>query len=114
MGRHRLPAVVLAAGVVVAGACSGSGEGKETSGGVGPPGGGTTTIIRQAAQGPVRLGTSNVATGLDTPWSMAFDKEGKLWFTERPGSLRRQGESLPRRRDPQGAGPALTRGASSR
>jgi glucose/arabinose dehydrogenase len=36
--------------------------------------------------------TSDVVTGLDTPWSMAFDRDGKLWFTERPGRVRRLGD----------------------
>ena len=92
MGRHRLPAIVLAAAAAVAGAC-GSGDGKERSGGVVPAGGSGTTVVSQTAQGPVRLTTSDVATGLDTPWSMAFDKDGKLWFTERPGRLRRLGDA---------------------
>jgi glucose/arabinose dehydrogenase len=34
-----------------------------------------------------------VVTGLDTVWSMAFDRDGKLWFTERPGRVRRQGDA---------------------
>jgi glucose/arabinose dehydrogenase len=91
--RHRhLRDSVLLAVVVVAGACS-SGDGKESSGGVVPPEGSSTTVVTQTAQGPVRLATSDVATGLDTPWSMAFDKDGKLWFTERPGRVRRLGDA---------------------
>ena len=83
--------------LVVAGACS-SDDGKESSGGVVPPEGSSTTVVSQTAQGPVKLATSDIATGLDTPWSMAFDKDGKLWFTERPGRVRRLGdapESIP-------------------
>ncbi|HEV8622963.1 MAG TPA: PQQ-dependent sugar dehydrogenase, partial [Acidimicrobiia bacterium] len=91
MRHQRLRAVVLAV-VVVAGACS-SGDGKESSGGVVPSEGSKTTVVTQTAQGPVRLATSDIATGLDTPWSMAFDKDGKLWFTERPGRVRRLGEA---------------------
>jgi aldose sugar dehydrogenase len=91
MARHRLHALGLAV-VFVAGACS-SGDGKERSGGVVPSEGSSTTIVTQTAQGPVRLATSDVATGLDTPWSMAFDKDGKLWFTERRGRLRRLGDA---------------------
>ena len=95
MGRHRLPAIVLAAAAAAAagaGACN-SGDGKESSGGVVPSGGSRTTVVSQTAQGPVRLATSDVATGLDTPWSMTFDKDGKLWFTERPGRVRRLGDA---------------------
>ena len=93
MGRHRLRVVVLAAIATVAAACS-SGEGEESSGGVVPSeGGGGTTVTSQTAQGPVQLATSDIATGLDTPWSMAFDKDGKLWFTERPGRVRRLGDA---------------------
>jgi glucose/arabinose dehydrogenase len=96
MGRPSVRAGVLGAvlaGVVVAGACDrGSGATpKETSGEVVPSGEGTA--VSQTAQGPVRLATSDVVTGLDTPWSMAFDRDGKLWFTERPGRVRRQGDS---------------------
>jgi glucose/arabinose dehydrogenase len=91
MSHHRLRAVVLLA-AVVAGACS-SEDGKESSGGVIPPDGVSTTQTSQTAQGPVRLATSDIATGLDTPWSMAFDKDGKLWFTERPGRVRRLGDA---------------------
>jgi glucose/arabinose dehydrogenase len=89
--RHQLLRAVVLAVVVVAGACR-SGDGKESSGGVVPSEGSSTTIVTQTAQGPVRLATSDVATGLDTPWSMAFDKDGKLWFTERPGRVRRLGD----------------------
>ena len=83
---------VLTVVMVAAGACSsGSDEGpKQSTGGVVPPGEATATST--TAQGPVRLGTSDVVTGLDTPWSMAFDRDGKLWFTERPGRVRRQGD----------------------
>src|ERR1051325_1280475 len=91
MRHRRLRDSVLLAVVVVAGACS-SGDGKESSGGVVPSEGRTTTIVSQTAQGPVRLASSDVATELDTPWSMAFDKDGKLWFTERPGRVRRLGD----------------------
>jgi glucose/arabinose dehydrogenase len=93
MGRHRALIVVFA--VVVTGACSsdpdseGAAE-RRTPGEVAVPG--ETTTVTETAQGPVRLATSDVATGLDTPWSMAFDRDGKLWFTERPGRVRRLGD----------------------
>jgi len=91
MGHHRIRTVILGGLVVAASACS-SGDGKESSGGVVPPDGSGTTVTSQTAQGPVRLATSDIATGLDTPWAMAFDREGKLWFTERPGRVRRLGD----------------------
>jgi glucose/arabinose dehydrogenase len=92
MAHLPLPAAVLAVVVIAAGACSsGSDEAaKKSSDGVVPPGEATATST--TAQGPVRLGTSDVVTGLDTVWSMAFDRDGKLWFTERPGRVRRQGD----------------------
>src|SRR5688500_9955317 len=95
MGTYSVRTILLSlaiGSVVVAGACS-SGDGKETSGGVIPPGGSSTTIVTQTAQGPVKLATSDLATGLDTPWAMAFDRDGKLWFTERPGRVRRLGDA---------------------
>ncbi len=92
MGPHRVRAVLLTA-VVTAGAACSSGDGKESSGGVVPSEGNSSTAVTQTAQGPVRLATSDIATGLDTPWSMAFDRDGKLWFTERQGRLRRLGDA---------------------
>src|SRR5687767_9875448 len=92
MARHRLRASVLLAAALLGGACS-SGDGKESSGGVVPPDGSSTTVVTQTAAGPVRLATSDLATGRDTVWSMAFDKDGKLWFTERPGRVRRLGDA---------------------
>ncbi len=86
----RVRPVLLAAVVAVSAACS-SDSGAERSEGVVPPPG-ETTVTSQTAAGPVRLATSDIATGLDTPWSMAFDRDGKLWFTERPGRVRRQGD----------------------
>jgi glucose/arabinose dehydrogenase len=86
--RHRLARLALAAAVLVAGAACGSDKAEKRSEGVVPSGGGTTATS-QTAQGPVRLVTSDIATGLDTPWAMAFDRDGKLWFTERPGRVRR-------------------------
>jgi glucose/arabinose dehydrogenase len=92
MGHRRLVAALIAAVAAVAGACS-SGDGKKSSSGVVPPEGSSTTVVSQTDKGPVRLATSDVATGLDTPWSMAFDEDGKLWFTERPGQVRRLGDA---------------------
>ena len=89
--RARLPALGFVIGALVAGACDrGSEAANERAGGAVPPA--DTTVTSQTAQGPVQLATSDVATGLDTPWAMAFDRENKLWFTERPGRVRRLGD----------------------
>lgn len=50
----------------------------------------TTTTSTPA--GPVRLEVSEVARGLDTVWSLAWDPSGTLWYTERPGRVTRLGE----------------------
>lgn len=39
-----------------------------------------------------QLDVTEVATGLDTPWSLAWDPTGALWYTERPGRLTRLGQ----------------------
>jgi glucose/arabinose dehydrogenase len=39
----------------------------------------------------VELVASDVATGLDTVWALKFDDAGKLWFTQRNGTLRQVG-----------------------
>ena len=36
----------------------------------------------------VEVGVSTIATGLDTPWSLAFAPDGRLFITERPGRVR--------------------------
>ncbi|HVF32365.1 MAG TPA: PQQ-dependent sugar dehydrogenase [Acidimicrobiales bacterium] len=35
----------------------------------------------------VELEVTDVATGLDTVWALAFDPDGRLWFTQRGGRL---------------------------
>lgn len=40
------------------------------------------------AAGPVAVTVRAIATGLDTPWSLAFAPDGRLFFTERGGRLR--------------------------
>jgi len=40
-----------------------------------------------------RLQVTEVARGLDTVWSLAWDPAGALWFTERPGRLTKLGET---------------------
>lgn len=39
-----------------------------------------------------RLRVTEVARGLDTVWSLAWDPEGALWYTERPGRLTKLGD----------------------
>ena len=39
--------------------------------------------------GPVELQVTEVARGLEVPWSLAWDPSGAMWFTERPGRLTR-------------------------
>lgn len=46
---------------------------------------GDSVLVRSEA-GPIRVVT--VATGLDTPWALAFLPEGQMVVTERPGRLR--------------------------
>jgi aldose sugar dehydrogenase len=93
MSRPVYRALVLVATLaLIGGACRSDPEtGPKAEGGIVPPGNGAT-VTSQTAQGPVKLATSDVVTGLDTVWSMAFDRDGKLWFTERPGRVRRQGD----------------------
>jgi len=40
---------------------------------------------------PVELELTTVLEGLETPWALAWDAEGTLWVTERPGRLRSGG-----------------------
>ena len=54
--------------------------------------GSTTSQSRSdAAQTSVELEVTDVATGLDTVWSLAFDENGELWFTQRNGRLQQVG-----------------------
>jgi glucose/arabinose dehydrogenase len=46
-----------------------------------------------ADSGPRPLQVTEVARGLDTVWALAFDPEGRLWFTERGGRLTRLGDA---------------------
>jgi glucose/arabinose dehydrogenase len=49
--------------------------------------GSTTSPSRSDAAQTVELEVTDVATGLDTVWALAFDPDGKLWFTQRGGRL---------------------------
>jgi glucose/arabinose dehydrogenase len=53
--------------------------------------GSTTAQSRSDAAQNVELAVTDVATGLDTVWAMKFDDAGKLWFTQRSGTLRQVG-----------------------
>lgn len=44
--------------------------------------------VSPATGEPVALAVRAVATGLDTPWALAFVPDGRLFITERPGRLR--------------------------
>jgi glucose/arabinose dehydrogenase len=104
MGRHWVLRAAVAAVVVAGGAalsaCGSGGDDRAPVGQVEAPGlpglpplrptGDTDTS--RTAQGPVRLQASEVVTGLDTPWSLVFDSDGRLWFTERPGRVTRLGD----------------------
>src|SRR5262245_33265766 len=48
----------------------------------------TTTL----QSGTVRLQVTEVARKLDTVWALAWDSDGRLWYTERPGQLTRLGD----------------------
>lgn len=41
-----------------------------------------------ASNAPVAFRVEEVATGLDTPWELAFAPDGRIFITERPGRLR--------------------------
>lgn len=51
----------------------------------------TSTAVSETAGGSVRLTVSEVASGLDTPWALAWDADDRLWFTERSGRLTQLG-----------------------
>ena len=74
-----LAALLVAA--VVAGCASGSGGDDEEAARA-------TTVT---GEGTLALEVTEIATGLETPWSLAWDREGRLWFTERAGRLTRLG-----------------------
>lgn len=82
---RRAGALALALGLL-AGACSDSADPPAAppaaDGGAGAPTGPT-----EPASGPVELQVTEVARGLEVPWSLAWDSSGALWFTERPGRL---------------------------
>lgn len=50
------------------------------------PGLAAESVVVESAAGPLRVVT--VASGLDTPWSLAFLPDGRMVVTERPGRMR--------------------------
>jgi glucose/arabinose dehydrogenase len=84
---------LVVAVVLVVGACSG-GEDRapETTTTTTALGSTTAPSRGEAAQtAAVELEVTDVATGLDTVWSLEFDRAGKLWFTQRNGRLQQVG-----------------------
>ena len=85
--RRRPAAVVLALGLVAA-ACTDSSDPAAPAATPAPtsapdPG------VTEPARGPVELQVTEVARGLEVPWSLAWDPSGALWFTQRTGALTR-------------------------
>jgi glucose/arabinose dehydrogenase len=52
-----------------------------------PPGRGAGETERSPG-GEVTFRVETVASGLEVPWAIAFDPEGRMFFTERPGRIR--------------------------
>ena len=88
------PAWVIALAMLAA-ACGsdGSPTGSPTTERPDAAGGPDTTEVAPAPAppGPVPLEVTEVARNLDTVWSLAWDPEDALWYTERPGRLGRVG-----------------------
>ena len=87
-------AVVLCA--VALAACGAGDEPAPTVSGPGstgrPPSPPAGRVVATFASAGSRLQVTEVATGLDTVWSLAWDPSGALWYTERPGRLTRLGD----------------------
>ncbi|MGH9180508.1 MAG: PQQ-dependent sugar dehydrogenase [Acidimicrobiales bacterium] len=84
-----MPRLVLLLGALaaVAAACGDGGGGDRPAA---APAAGVLATFESAGTG---FEVTSVATGLDTVWSLAWDPEGRLWFTERGGRLTRLGET---------------------
>lgn len=100
--------VALISAAVAAGACgagqerspdgSGPGPAAEETGAAGEaraageaPGAAAAPRAAEETAGvaPASLSVETVASGLDTPWDLAWGPDGALWFTERPGRVSR-------------------------
>ena len=83
--RRRSAAVVLALGLVAAACTDPSDPAAPAPAPTSVPSPGVT----EPAPGPVELQVTEVARGLEVPWSLAWDPSGALWFTQRTGALTR-------------------------
>ena len=54
-----------------------------------PPYAGPTPYAAGDAAPPVPLRVETLASGLDTPWDLAWGPDGAIWVTERPGRISR-------------------------
>lgn len=98
--RRPLPAALLALlalpllVTLLSGCGGGSSSGATTAGTPRPSGTtsatGTTATVRA---GSVRVRVTEVARNLDTVWALAWDAQGRLWYTQRGGTLTRLGET---------------------
>ncbi|HVF32299.1 MAG TPA: PQQ-dependent sugar dehydrogenase [Acidimicrobiales bacterium] len=84
--------LLLVAGLLAAGACGDDHEPERDATATTTTGLGAVTPTSrpdraQNGDAPVELEVTDVVTGLDTVWSLAFDEAGKLWFTQRNGRL---------------------------
>jgi glucose/arabinose dehydrogenase len=91
----RSPCPWILALVLAAAAC-GSDDGPSQQPAVSPTTAATATpsvpgTATTPATGPVALEVVEVARNLDTVWSLAWDTQGALWYTERSGRLSRVG-----------------------
>jgi glucose/arabinose dehydrogenase len=57
-----------------------------------PPSSSSSHVVTSLESAGVRLQVTEVARGLDTVWSLAWDPGGALWYTERSGRLTKLGE----------------------
>ena len=86
--RHlRLAVSSIVVAALVAGGCSDDGDDGDDGEGAGS----SQTTVAPGGDGAVPLAVTEVATGLDTVWSLAWDGAGNLWFTERGGRLTQAG-----------------------
>ena len=85
--RRRPAAVVLALGLVAA-ACTDSSD-PAAPAPTPAPTSAPSPGVTEPARGPVELQVTEVARGLEVPWSLAWDPSGALWFTQRTGALTR-------------------------
>jgi len=99
--RRRFAVLLLALSLVACASSSddrgsGSGGPDTTPSTKSPPGSSDASpagrVVTTFSSAGARLQVSEVARGLDTVWSLAWDPAGALWYTERPGRLTKLGE----------------------